>query len=76
VKALVRVILASNIAVGCEVETTCDAGLDERMFATPAGPAIRSIVRKQPTISQLVDEAMKSVNNEADSCRRREHGGV
>jgi hypothetical protein len=46
--------------VGCEVDRICDPELDEQTFIMALGPEVRSIVRRQPTISELVSEAVKS----------------
>jgi hypothetical protein len=46
--------------VGCEVDRICDPELDEQTFIMALGPEVRSIVRRQPTISELVNEVVKS----------------
>jgi len=67
VKALVETPLASDIIVGCEVETACDPGLDEHAL-----PEVNSIVLRQPTISQLVNEATRAVTIVTEPPQRRE----
>jgi len=46
--------------VGCEIDTVFDPALDERLFASLVGPQVKSIVRRQPTISELVCDSMGS----------------
>src|ERR1700731_5335519 len=48
--------------VGCEIESVCDPELDDQTFIRLLGPETRSIVRKQPTISELVNRAAMYVD--------------
>jgi hypothetical protein len=75
-KASVFAFLTFNIIVGCELETICDPQLDENTFATLLGPEVRSIVRKQPTISELIDKALKDASTGMRTSQRRQSGGI
>jgi hypothetical protein len=75
-KALVSAIFTFNVLVGCELETVYDPQLDEATFTTLLGPEVRSIVRRQPTISELVDKAMKGVNPVTQSSQKTHGGGI
>lgn len=66
-RASVETSSASDIIVGCEVEAACDPGLDERALAE-----VNSIVLRQPTISQLVNEATRAVTIVTEPPQRRE----
>lgn len=48
--------------MGCEVEATCDPDLSTSAFVRHSGQKVSSIVRRQPTITELVNKAM-NVNN-------------
>jgi hypothetical protein len=58
--------------VGCEIERICDPELDEQTFTMVLGPEVRSIVRRQPTISELVNEAVKSLEPRGSSGQSRQ----
>jgi len=47
--------------VGCEIDAVFDPALDESQFAGLIGPKAKSIVRRQPTISELVCGSMSSL---------------
>lgn len=48
--------------MGCEIEVTCDPDLSASAFVRHSGQNVSSIVRRQPTITELVNKAM-NVNN-------------
>lgn len=52
--------------MGCEIESVCDPELDDQTFIRLLGPETRSIVRKQPTISELVNRAAMYVDPKLD----------
>lgn len=56
-----RYQLRFNYLVGCEVQKSCGTGLDKNVFGALPGP-VTSTVRRQPRISELVEEAMKKSN--------------
>lgn len=56
--------------VGCEIESVCDPELDEQTFMKLLGPDVRSIVRKQPTISELVNKAARNGDPKTDISKR------
>ena len=52
-----------NLQVGCEVDVTCDPGLDTAMFVNNVQKSSRTtIVRNQRTISELLDDALTSTS--------------
>jgi hypothetical protein len=58
--------------VGCEVDRICDPELDEQTFIMALGPEVRSIVRRQPTITELVNAAVKSFEPRGGSSQSRQ----
>lgn len=47
--------------MGCEIDTVFDPAVDEGQFASLIGPNVQSIVRRQPTISELVCGSLNSL---------------
>jgi hypothetical protein len=75
-KGSVVTLLTPDFIVGCEVEAICDPGLEESTFVRLLGSEVGSIVRQQPTISQLVSQTMKAPNNSFAVPRNRELNGI
>ena len=59
-KASVNTSLTSNVVVGCEIEVTYNPELDEATFENLIGTEVQTIVRRQPSISELVNRARKT----------------
>src|SRR5271168_4286415 len=62
--------------VGCEVEATCDPELSESAFVGRSGQKVKSIVRRQPTITELVNKAMNTNTPLADNTETTNRQGI
>jgi hypothetical protein len=60
---------SSDDIAGCEIDVICDPKFDESAFAGLLGKELQSIVRNQPTISELVNGSMKMPKFDIHSSR-------
>ena len=62
--------------MGCEIEVTYNPELDEGIFASLLGPPVQTIVRRQPSISELVNKARKTSAVTAHDPQNRQVSGT
>jgi len=76
VKASVYTILTSNVVVGCEIELIYNPEWDGATFASLLGPAVETIVRRQPSISELVNKVRETSTVTVHDPQNREVRGM
>ena len=66
----------SNVVVGCEIEVLYNPESDGATFASLLGPAVQTIVRGQPSISELVNKARKASNITGHDTQKRQVASI
>jgi hypothetical protein len=66
----------SNVVAGCEIEVIYNPELDGATFVNLLGPAVQTIVRRQPSISELVDQARKTSTVTTHGPQNRQIGSI
>lgn len=75
-KTSVNASLTSNVVVGCEIEVTYNPELDEATFENLLGTEVQTIVRRQPSVSELVNRTRKTSAITAHDAQSRQVGGM